>query len=100
MKESLDAEDYLCGLPHCIFEIILLPYVKNLCENKEESKLIRLGNFLENMAVCSDKKVNELFNVSFLEPIVLADRELLPSLQSYLGKKSLEELDYWQKRYG
>ena len=43
--------------------------------------------------------MNELLNVSFLEPIVLADKELLLSLQRYLGKKSLEELNYWLVRY-
>ena len=52
------------------------------------------------MAICNDRKVSELLNVSFLEPIVLADKELLPFLQHYLGKKSLEELNYWLARYG
>lgn len=100
MKEHLEAENYLSGLPHCIFEILFLPYVKNLCQNQKKEELIRLGNFLENMASCKDNKVKELLNVSFLEPIVLADKEVLSSLQNYLGKKSLEELHYWQKRYG
>jgi len=100
IKEGLETDNHLSGLPHCIFEILLLPYVKNLCQNKEKEELTRLGNFLENMATCKDNKVNELFNVSFLEPIVLADKELISFLQNYLGKKSLEELHYWQKRYG
>ncbi len=99
LQETLDENNYLSDLPHCIFEIILIPYVKKLCENKNSKNLEKLGAFLEKMAICSDKKVNELLNVSFLEPIVLADKELLLSLQRYLGKKSLEELNYWLVRY-
>ncbi len=100
LKEKLDEDDYLSDLPHCIFEIILIPYIKKLCENKNNKDLEKLGAFLEKMAICNDRKVNELLNVSFLEPIVLADKELLPFLQHYLGKKSLEELNYWLARYG
>ena len=100
LKEGLEEDYYLKDLPHCIFEMILIPYVKKICENVEKEDLIKLGNFLEKMAICEDKKVNELLNVSFLEPIVLADKELIPFLENHLGKKSLEELDYWQKRYG
>ncbi len=100
LKESLEADDYLSDLPHCIFEMIVIPYVKKMCETAEKGGLINLGKFLEKMAICEDKKVNELLNVSFLEPIVLADEEVIPFLQSYLGKRTIEELDYWQKRYG
>ena len=71
-----------------------------MCKAAKKEDLLKLGKFLEKMAICEDKKVNELLNVSFLEPIVLADKEIIPFLQNYLGKKSLEELDYWQKRYG
>ena len=99
IKERIEAEDYISGLPHCIFEIIVVPYVKNLCENNRKEELTRIGNFLENMAACSDKGVTNLLSVSFLEPIVLADREIIPCLQNYLGKETLKELNYWQKRY-
>jgi len=99
LRKGLEADDYLSDLPHCIFEIILVPYVKKLCENEEKEDLIKLGKFLEKMAICEDEKVNELLNVSFLEPIVLADKKIIPFLQNHLGKMTLKELDYWQNRY-
>lgn len=99
LKENLELDDNLNGLPHCIFEIVLIPFTKKLCMDSKQADLIRLGNFLEEMARCKDKRVNELLNVSFLEPIVLADNKIIPVLQNYLGKKSLEELAYWQKKY-
>lgn len=99
LKEKIEAEDYLSNLPHCIFEIILIPYMKKICENYEKKELVKLGAFLEKMAVCEDVKVRELLNVSFLEPIALEDIEILPILQNYLEKNTLMELDYWQNRY-
>lgn len=100
IKEQLEEEEYISGLPHCIMEIIFLPYVKKLCADRRKDQLTRVVTFIEIMAICSDQKVNELLSVSFLEPIVLADSEMLPSLEGYLGKKSLEELNYWRQRYG
>ena len=44
MKERIEAEDYISGLPHCIFDMIVVPYVKNLCENNRKEELTRIGN--------------------------------------------------------
>lgn len=99
LKENIEAEDYLNDLPHCIFEIVLIPYVKKICENLEKKKLVKLGIFLEKMAMCEDVKVRELLNVSFLEPVVLKDKEVLSVLQNHLEKKTLAELNYWENRY-
>jgi len=99
LKEKIETEDYLSDLPHCIFEIILIPYVKKICNKLEKKELVKLGIFLEKMAMCEDVKVRELLNVSFLEPIVLDDKEVLFVLQNYLEKKTLMELDYWINRY-
>lgn len=99
LKEQIETEDYLSDLPHCIFEIILIPYVKKICKKSEKKELMKLGIFLEEMAMCEDVKVKELLNVSFLEPIVLDDKEVLAVLQSHLGEKTLMELDYWRNRY-
>lgn len=99
IKKKLEEDSYLSDLPHCVFEIILIPYVKKLCEDMEKEEINKLGVFLEKMSTCEDKKVKELLNVSFLEPLVLADKEILPCIQKHLGKKTQEELNYWQKRY-
>lgn len=99
IKDKLETEDYLSDLPHCIFEIILIPFVKSKCKNPEEKELLKLGVFLEKMSMCEDMKVRELMNVSFLEPIVLDDKEVLSVLKNYLGEKTLMELDYWENRY-
>lgn len=99
LKEKIEEEDYLKDLPHCIFEIILIPYVIKICENLGKKELAKLGVFLEKMAMCEDVKVRELLNVSFLEPIVLEDKEVLSVLQNYFKKRTLAELDYWENRY-
>lgn len=99
LKEELMLNDHLCDLPHCIFEIIVIPYVKQLCENNDAEVLKQIGEFLEQMALSSDKKVNEVLNVSFLEPIVLGDRGILPLFRNYLGNKASQELMYWENRY-
>lgn len=100
LKEKIEAEDYLTNLPHCIFEIILLPYVRKICDDFETKELVKLGAFLEQMAVCEDGNVRELLNVSFLEPMVLGEKEMLSVLRNFLGEITLVELDYWENRYG
>jgi len=99
IQEKLNEEEYLAGLPHCIFEIVLIPYVSGLCEMGAAGCLIRVGELLEQMVECDDIKVKELVSVSFFEPIVLADEKMIPVLQEYLRPKSLEELRYRQNRY-
>lgn len=99
LKKFLETEKYFSDLPHCVFEMVLIPYVKILCTDKKAGELVKLGLFLENMANCEDMRVRELFNVSFLEPIVLDEKEMLSVLHKYLGRKSLTELNYWEKKY-
>lgn len=99
LKEKIEQEDYLSDFPHCIFEMILIPFVKQLCEDVKKNELLKLGVFLDKMAVCEDAKVRELLNVSFLESIVLDDKKVISILRDYLGTKTLMELDYWENRY-
>lgn len=95
-KEMLE-NDYLHDLPHCFFDIIFVPYISNACKEKKEL-LSKVGDFLEQMAICSDIKVKELLNVSVLEPLVL-ERNVTPVLCKYLKKETIGELQYWEERY-
>ena len=99
LKAVLDQEDYLQDLPHCIFDIIFVPYIFELCLNGSQKLLVKLGVFLEQMACCNDEKVKELLSVSVLEPLILDEKNVVPILQKFLGEKTQKELNYWQQKY-
>lgn len=100
-KQLKDPEnDYLEGLPHCVFDIIVIPYIVEACENNNHEILNGMSDFLEEMALCEDEKVGEVLSVSFLEPVVLAERNrIVGMLESVLKEKTLKELEHWKEVY-
>lgn len=99
LKKDLDDNIYLQDLPHCFFDIVLVPYIIKICKEENTVILIKMGNFLEQMAICSDENVRELLNISVLEPLVL-ESSVISLLKKYLKKEVIKELIYWQNRYG
>ena len=99
LKEDRNDNEHLQDLPHCFFDIVFVPFIVNACKNEKQELLVKVGGFLEQMAFCDDKKVRELLNVSILEPLVLEKENMISFLKHFLGKETLKELEYWEKRY-
>jgi len=100
MKTEVYDNPHLQDLPHCIFDLIVEPYVVKACENGQTDFLQRIAYFFEKMATCSDKRVVELLNVSVLEPLVLEENSAILTLQTFFGDATQKEFEYWKKRYG
>lgn len=95
----LQDEEYLQGLPHCIFGICFVPFVEELCGNSREEILLKVGFFLEKLETSADDKIKELVNVSFLEPFVYGnEKKEVMYLRSFLGEETKKDLDYWLER--
>jgi hypothetical protein len=99
LRKEYCANDHIHGLPHCVFENILIPEIEIWCQTEDANNLIRLGDFLEELLLSDDLKIIEVVNVSVFEPIVLGSKSIIPCLSKYLHKTGLHELMYWQKRY-
>ncbi|GMX64011.1 hypothetical protein ACJ7K1_07865 [Paenibacillus elgii] len=99
LKEEYIENDHIHGLPHCVYETILVPEIEVWCKTKNDHNLVKLGNFLEELLLSDDTKIKEVVNVSVLEPIVLGSKDIIPYLSRHLYGVTLQELIYWQKRY-
>lgn len=92
----LKEEEYLQGLPHCIFGICFVTFVEKLCGDSREKDLSKVGFFLEKLEMFGDNKIKELVNVSFLEPFVYGnEKKEVMYLRSFLGKETKKDLDCW-----
>ena len=101
LEQDIDNEDYFHDSPHLVFEGVLLPWTRRWIEKKRRKKLRQLADLLEEMLLCADNKYTpNVVEVSYLEPLVLADSDLISELLPYLHKNTLKSLQYWQKRYG
>lgn len=99
LKTAYEVEsDYLAGLPHLFFEIIFIPYFKELTASDGQEQTKAVG-FLEQMLCSADERVQELAQVSGLEALV-PERELLAGIRNRLGPKTQANLLHLEKYYG
>ena len=101
LERDIDNEDYFHDSPHLVFEGVLLPWTRRWIEKKRRKKIRQLADLLEEMILCADNKYTpNVVEVSYLEPLVLADSDLISELLPYLHKNTLKSLQYWQERDG
>lgn len=99
IKKEDAYDDDLLDLPHCVFGIVFVSYVVKLCKNRNDSILIKVGEFLERMALSEDVNVRNVLEVSVLESLVYDDDYNLikGDLKHYLKELTLKEIQYWEK---
>lgn len=100
ISAELENHFELSGLPHCVFDILFVPYILKISSKKDVQELKKIGNFLEQMAVSSDSNVRELLNVSVLEPLIQSKESAIEILKAYLGENTQKEMQYWEKDRG
>ncbi|WP_059171346.1 hypothetical protein [Bacillus sp. FJAT-27445] len=84
-------------LPHVIFGIIVTPFIiKQLQENQ---KVTTLFDFLEEMALCNDEKVQEVLVVSVLE-LLITEREIIDLAKNMMGNRTKQLCTVTEKAYG
>ena len=99
-KRIIADDEYLSDLPHCILDMFFVPFVYELCKEKNNNELEKVACFIEEMELSNDNKIVELLNVSFLEPLILSvDKEQLNYLKSFFKEKTLKDIQYWIEKY-
>lgn len=75
-------------LPHVLFSWVFNPYLINLLtENKRADQIVTVFNFLEQMAVSPDEKVQEVLVVTVIESLVL-ERNIIEIAKGYMGEQT------------
>ncbi|MFF0830691.1 hypothetical protein ACFYU8_27995 [Brevibacillus sp. NPDC003359] len=84
-------------LPHVLFGIMVVPFIiKNLEENKP---LDVMFNFIEEMSLSSDERIQELVVVSVIESLIV-EREIIHHAKSSMGKRTRELCDDIEREFG
>ena len=94
----LEEGDYIFDLAHPSYSIVFIPYIRKIIVNDDIENIIKVCEFLEDMANCEDKMVVELLAVSVLENII-SERALIKILKKYLKAKTMELLLYLETFY-
>ncbi|MFC8689071.1 hypothetical protein [Brevibacillus porteri] len=84
-------------LPHVIFGMVVTPYIIKCLEEHGNSETI--FNFLEEMSLSSDEKVQELVVVSVLE-LLVTEREIIEIAKSLMGEQTRQHLKTLERAYG
>lgn len=91
---------YLENLPHLVFEIIFVPYIKDILSNaNRKDKINKAFELIENMINCTDEKVQEVAIVSVLEPLV-SEREIVSMIKINGGVKTAALLSKMEDYFG
>ncbi|MBG9944241.1 hypothetical protein ABE237_16190 [Brevibacillus formosus] len=84
-------------LPHVIFGMVLTPYIiKSLEEHRNVETIF---NFLEEMALSVDEKVQELLVVSVLESLI-TERGIIEIAKSHMGERTRQLFKTAEQAYG
>jgi hypothetical protein len=95
----IEEGNYIEGLPHLCFEIVFVPFVKQVCTFDDGIEISKICSFMEQMSISEDEMVQEVLAVSVLESI-LSEREVVGILKRHLKTHTLELLDLLEKEYG
>lgn len=94
-----EEKDYVEGLPHLVFEIVFVPYFREVIQSGDQNTKLQVVELLEEMISCADEKVQEIVVVSVLEPL-LSERDFLQIIRNQLGLKTQESLRVLEKDFG
>lgn len=76
-------------LPYVIYGEALTTYIKKLAVTNDANQLIRVFDFLEEMANCEDEEVQNLLQVGVLE-VLWDDRQLYFIAHKYMHQKTAD----------
>ena len=94
-----EEKDYIENLPHLVFEIVFVPYFKEIMAGESKQVKENAIELLEQMITCEDEKVQEVAVVSVLESL-LPERDFLMKIRDQLGVKTQKSLQILEREFG
>lgn len=98
-QRYLEEGEYILGLPHPIFSIVFVPYIRETVNNNDVWAIECVCEFFEEMANSIDEMVRELLMASVLENI-LPERTLIKTLKKHLKVMTMKLLLSMEKACG
>jgi len=93
---SLKAKEHLIddstGI-HVVFGMVIVPYILELAEAKNNYGLQKIFEFLEEMAESEDVKVREVLDFTILEQLADYGGDVLDDVKAFMKQKTLEHCE-------
>ena len=98
IKEKENLIDETDGI-HIVFGMVVVPYILYNVQSKNTSEIKRLFSFIENMAMCEDKKINEDLDFTVLEQLIDEGHDTLNQCKRYMGMNTLKHCEKVEKYF-
>lgn len=88
-KELENSVDSTVGI-HVSFGMVIVPYILCIVDNREETVIPKVFDFMEQMALCQDIKVQEVLDFTILEQLADEGHDKLQELKKYMSMNTLQ----------
>lgn len=78
---------------HVVFGMIIVPYIIEMAESKNNVILQKVFDFLEGMAECEDVKIREVLDFTILEQLADHGGDVLDGFKTFMKQKTLEHCE-------
>ncbi len=85
-KKSVESSDGM----HVVFGMVIVPFLMELLEQKNEKKLEKIFIFFEKMAEADDPMISEVLEFTVLEDIISKGKDILDLCKSYMKQRTLD----------
>lgn len=92
LKAKENLIDDLTGI-HVVFGMVIVPYILEMAEAKNNSALQKIFEFLEEMAECEDVKIREILDFTILEQLADYGGDVLDGFKAFMKQKTLEHCE-------
>ena len=92
LKASENLIDDSTGV-HVVFGMVIVPYIIEMAEAKNNSILQKVFDFLEGMAECEDVKIREVLDFTILEQLADHGGDIVDGFKPFMKQKTLEHCE-------
>ena len=88
-KEVENSVDNTVGI-HVSFGMVIVPYILCIVDNREETVIPKVFDFMEQMALCQDIKVQEVLDFTILEQLADEGHDIFQECKKYMSMNTLQ----------
>lgn len=91
-KEIKNFIDNTVGI-HVSFGMVIVPYILCIVDNREDAVIQRVFDFMEQMALCQDIKVQEVLDFTILEQLADEGHGKFQECKKYMKMNTLQHCE-------
>lgn len=78
---------------HIAFGMVVVPYILLMLKNNDKVKLDKIFDFIEEMSICDDVKVQEVLDFTVLESLIDTGNQELEQIKKFMKENTLKHCE-------